>query len=123
MAKEKSYLTKEENKRMFNKKDKLIEKLNERLLAEQIANAKLETEIKTLRELMGIEQDIAELQDFMKEQKEKNKRIETAFLLTRDSLIQILQNEGILAKHVEPTTDERVLIGVDQEKIKLFDIK
>ena len=108
---------------MFNKKDKLIEKLNERLLAEQITNAKLETEIKTLRELMGIEQDIAELQEFMKEQKEKNKRIEAAFLLTRDSLIQILQNEGILAKHVEPTTDEKILIGVDQEKIKLFDIK
>ena len=107
---------------MFNKKDKLIEKLNERLLAEQITNAKLETEIKTLRELMGIEQDIAELQEFMKEQKEKNKRIETAFLLTRDSLIQILQNEGILAKHVEPTTDEKILIGVDQDKIKLFDI-
>lgn len=107
---------------MFNKKDKLIEKLNERLLAEQIANAKLETEIKTLRELMGIEQDIAELQEFMKDQKEKNKRIETAFLLTRDSLIQILQNEGILAKHVEPTSDEKILIGVDQDKIKLFDI-
>lgn len=122
MAKEKSYLTKEENRRMFNKKDKLIEKLNERLLAEQIANAKLETEIKTLRELMGIEQDIAELQEFMKDQKEKNKRIETAFLLTRDSLIQILQNEGILAKHVEPTSDEKILIGVDQDKIKLFDI-
>ena len=122
MAKEKSYLTKEENRRMFNKKDKLIEKLNERLLAEQITNAKLETEIKTLRELMGIEQDIAELQEFMKEQKEKNKRIETAFLLTRDSLIQILQNEGILAKHVEPTTDEKILIGIDQDKIKLFDI-
>ena len=122
MAKEKSYLTKEENRRMFNKKDKLIEKLNERLLAEQIANAKLETEIKTLRELLGIEQDIAELQEFMKDQKEKNKRIETAFLLTRDSLIQILQNEGILAKHVEPTSDEKILIGVDQDKIKLFDI-
>ena len=120
MAKEKSYLTKEENRRMFNKKDKLIEKLNERLLAEQIANAKLETEIKTLRELMGIEQDIAELQEFMKDQKEKNKRIETAFLLTRDSLIQILQNEGILAKHVEPTSDEKILIGVDQDKIKVF---
>ena len=71
---------------------------------------------------MGIEQDIAELQEFMKDQKEKNKRIETAFLLTRDSLIQILQNEGILAKHVEPTSDDKILIGVDQDKIKLFDI-